>query len=384
LLNVHLAGSFKRLAPGYDASKEIHLYWKRCIPCALLFFLGAVSASIASAETHVKVMSERELVNTPVPVVQKGRLDIETQSGEFKIPIAVSRDWTKPQDDVTRAVIVIPGWPRRDLRSGEHAVELAGAAARTTVVVTPQFLTARDIAAHNLSGNILRWGEDDWKVGKLSHDAAAISSFQVIDEIFRRLANRAIFPNLSTIVLAGHSAGGQFVQDYAVLGKGEADLGSAPVHVRYVVANPATYLYLTDERPDSNGNFARFNATSCLTFNQWNYGLQGGIPAYSPRPSSVDELKARYLRRDVIYLLGTADNAPDGDGQDQSCAAEAQGATRYGRGRAFDAYVHILDPHTSQRALEARGIGHSSYRMFSSACGLTALFDKPGCYPALE
>ena len=73
-------------------------------------------------------MPERELVNTPVPVVQKGRLDIETRSGDFELPIAVSRDWTKPQDDVTRAVIVIPGWPRRDLRSGEHAAEVAGAA----------------------------------------------------------------------------------------------------------------------------------------------------------------------------------------------------------------------------------------------------------------
>ena len=370
------------------------MYRSRRVACSLLVFLSAVSASIASAETQdiksispdsgIRVMPERELVNTPVPVVQKGRLDIETRSGDFELPIAVSRDWTKPQDDVTRAVIVIPGWPRRDLRSGEHAAEVAGAAARATVIVTPQFLTARDVAAHNLADNILRWGEDDWKVGKPSQGSAAISSFQVVDEIFHRLANRAIFPSLKTIVLAGHSAGRQFVQDYAVLGRGEANLGDAPVHVRYVVANPATYLYLTDERPDSNGDFAPFNAASCRAFNRWNYGLQADIPAYSPRPGSIDELKTRYLRRDIIYLLGTADNAPDGDGQDQSCAAEAQGATRYARGEAFDAYVHTLDPHTTQRVYEARGIGHSSYRMFSSVCGQAALFDKPGCDSASE
>ncbi|WP_175907275.1 alpha/beta hydrolase [Burkholderia seminalis] len=370
------------------------MYRSHRVACSLLVFLGAVSASLAAAETQdrksispdsgIRVMPERELVDTPVPVVQKGRLDIETRSGDFEVPIAVSRDWTKPQDDVTRAVIVIPGWPRRDLRSGEHAAEVAGAAARTTVIVTPQFLTARDIAAHNLRDNILRWGEDDWKVGKPSQDAAAISSFQVVDEILHRLANRAIFPSLKTIVLAGHSAGGQFVQDYAVLGRGEADLGSAPVHIRYVVANPATYLYLTDERPDSKGDFAPFNAASCRAFNRWNYGLQADIPAYSPRPDSIDELQTRYLRRDIIYLLGTADNAPDGDGQDQSCAAEAQGTTRYSRGQAFDAYVHILDPHTTQRVYEARGIGHSSYRMFSSVCGQAALFDKPGCDSASE
>ena len=360
----------------------------------LLAFLAVASTSVASAETRspesislvsgTGAMPERELVNTPVPVVQKGRLVIKTRSGEFEVPIAVSRDWAKPQGDITRAVIVIPGWPRRDLRSGEHAAELAGAAASTTVIVTPQFLTARDIAAHNLSGDILRWGENDWKAGKPSQDAAAISSFQVVDEIFHRLVDRTIFPNLNTIVLAGHSAGGQFVQRYAVLGNGEANLGDVPVHVRYVVANPATYLYLTDERPDSNGNFAPFNATLCHGFNQWNYGLQTGIPAYSPRPNSIDELKERYLRRDVIYLLGTADDAPDGDGQDQSCAAEAQGSTRHGRGQAFDAYVHILDPHTTHRVFEARGIGHSSYRMFSSACGQAALFDKTGCDSASE
>lgn len=349
--------------------------------CASAQTEGRKSISPAS---DVKGMPERELVDTPVPIVQKGRLPIKTRAGEFEIPIAVSRDWTKPQDDVTRAVVVIPGWPRRDLRSGEHAAEVAGAAASATVIVTPQFLTARDAAAHNLADNILRWGEDDWKVGKTSQDAAGISSFQVVDEIFHQLANRAIFPNLNTIVLAGHSAGGQFVQNYAVLGRGEADLGNALVHVRYVVANPATYLYLTNERPDSNGDFSPFNAAWCRSFNRWNYGLQAGIPAYSPRPSSIDELKTRYLLRDIIYLLGTADNAPDGDGQDQSCAAEAQGATRYTRGRAFDAYVHILAPHTTQQVFEAPGIGHSSYRMFSSSCGLAALFDSLGCDSASE
>ncbi|MBN6209865.1 alpha/beta hydrolase [Ralstonia flatus] len=329
-------------------------------------------------------MPERELVHTPVPVVQKGRLGIETQLGEFEVPIAVSRDWTKPQEDVTRAVIVIHGWPRRDLRSGEHAAEEAGTVARTTLIVTPQFLTAGDVVAHNLPSNILRWGEDDWKVGKPSKDAAATSAFEVVDEILHRLANRSIFPNLKTIVLAGHSAGGQFVQRYAVLGRGEADVRGAQVHIRYVVANPATYLYLTDERPDSNGNFAPFDSPSCPTFNHWTYGLQAGVPNYSSRARSVDELKARYLQRDVIYLLGTADNALDGDGQDRSCAAEAQGATRYARGQAFDAYVHLLDPRTTHRVYRAHGIGHSSYLLFSSVCGQAALFDKAGCDSASE
>jgi hypothetical protein len=35
-------------------------------------------------------------------------------------------------------------------------------------------------------------------------------------------------------------------------------------------------------------------------------------------------------------------------------------------------------------AFDARGIGHSSYRMYSSVCGPAELFDKPGCDSASE
>ncbi|WP_157654464.1 alpha/beta hydrolase [Burkholderia ubonensis] len=327
---------------------------------------------------------ERDVVNTPVPVVQYGRLNVAVQSGLAEVPIAVSRDWTQPQGDVTWAVVVIPGWPRRDLRSGEHAAEVAGAASLGAIIVTPQFLTARDIAAHNLPGTVLRWRENDWPQGKPSDDVAAVSSFKVIDAIFEHLANRAIFPSLQTIVLAGHSAGGQFVQRYAVLGRGDANLGGAPIHVRYVVANPATYLYLTDQRPDSGGAFVPFSAASCPTFNHWIYGLHAGVPPYSQPQAPDDELRARYLGRDVVYLLGTADDVPDADGMDHSCGAEAQGATCYRRGLAFNAYVHMLDPRTSQHVMEARGVGHSSYRIFSSVCGRAALFDASGCESGSE
>ncbi|MBN3815399.1 hypothetical protein G3N57_01710 [Paraburkholderia sp. Se-20369] len=41
--------------------------------------------------------------------------------------------------------------------------------------------------------------------------------------------------------------------------------------------------------------------------------------------------------------------------------------------------VARIDPHTRNRVLAARGIGHSSYRIYASACGLAARFDKAGC-----
>ena len=365
---------------------------QRGLACALSLILVAMSASAvqpytpdaastlsASSTTAAPAMRERDVVHTPVPKVQPGRLELVTPSGPVEVPVAVSRDWTRPQPDVTRVVVVIPGWPRRDLTSGEYAAKIAGPAARGAMLITPQFLTAKDVATHHLPDNMLRWREDDWPRARLSTGPIELSSFEVVDEIFRRLANRAIFPNLNTIVLAGHSAGGQYVQRYAALGRGEADLGGAPIHIRYVVANPATYLYLTDDRPDGDGTFAPFDAKECPTFDRWNYGLRTGVPPYAGAPTTADAVKARYLRRDVVYLLGTADNSPDEDSVGHNCEADAQGLTRYTRGLAYDAYIHMLDPQTHQLALEAQGIAHSSGRMYASACGLTALFDKPGC-----
>jgi pimeloyl-ACP methyl ester carboxylesterase len=75
-----------------------------------------------------------------------------------------------------------------------------------------------------------------------------LSSFDAIDSILARLADRSVFPNLAHIVLAGHSAGGQIVQRYAVVGTGTDKLTALGVRVRYVVANPSSYAYFSRER----------------------------------------------------------------------------------------------------------------------------------------
>ena len=104
-------------------------------------------------------------VSTLVPVIQDKRHDVVTAKGPGAIPIHVSRDWTKPQPDVTRVVIVIHGWDRSDLKAGERAAAGAGAAADDALLITPQFPIQTDIDAHHLPADTLRWGANDWKVG---------------------------------------------------------------------------------------------------------------------------------------------------------------------------------------------------------------------------
>ncbi|MFX8934058.1 hypothetical protein ABTN02_20740, partial [Acinetobacter baumannii] len=51
---------------------------------------------------------------------------------------------------------------------------------------------------------------DSWRSGGAAKSDPAIASFDLIDEILRRLADRRVFPHLANIVVAGHSAGAQF------------------------------------------------------------------------------------------------------------------------------------------------------------------------------
>jgi hypothetical protein len=333
---------------------------------AMLLALPALTAGHAHAAIDPEILS-------PVPVVQDGRLDVKTELGAGSLPIHTSRDWTLPQPDVTRAIVVIHGWPRRDLRSGEYAAAHAGSAAQDAIIVTPQFLIPADIAAHHLPDTVLRWGINAWAAGDDAEGPAPISSFDALDAILARLADRLVFPNLRTVVIAGHSAGGRFVQHYAAISHGQAPLLNTGIHIRYVVANPSVYLYFTSARPVAP-------PTPCPGVNRWQYGLGSGLPRYALRPVEPDALRAAYLARDITYLLGTADTDPTESQLDRTCAGEAQGATRFERGIA---YLKQLRPPGAQAPGQTLflvpGIGHHSSQMFASACGLFALFDQGQC-----
>jgi len=63
-----------------------------------------------------------------------------------------------------------------------------------------------------------------------------------------------------------------------------------------------------------------------------------------------------------------------------NCAAEAEGAYRLVRRTNYFAYLtsRYRDGFAQRLAL-VPGIAHQDRTMFTSACGLAALFDRPGC-----
>jgi pimeloyl-ACP methyl ester carboxylesterase len=324
----------------------------------------------------------------PVEIIASQFMPLTTAHGAGQLPIDLSLDWDKPQPQVERAVIIFHG-KGRDVdgyyRGLRKAAELAGGnATARSILIAPQFLNEEDARAHHLPGVVLRWPEGTWEAGREAAGPAAISAYEVIDALVAHLADRKLFPNLKTIVLAGHSGGGQAMQRYAIVGHAEAAAG-AGIHVRYVIANPSSYMYFTDDRPVFDGSkvsFASGSEAACHNFNHWKFGPLDPREAYV-RDSAApgwQTLEDAFVQKDVTYLLGTADIDPHEKDLDVTCAGEAQGPTRFLRGQAYYAYLHAHHKAAwNQRLWFVPGVAHSGSKMFDSECGVASLFEQSSC-----
>lgn len=316
----------------------------------------------------------------PVKAVGDQRLVVRTAAGVGELVLYASQPLNEAsaQTDIERAVLVFHGRQRNAegyWLATRKAARAAGDAGRHSLLIAPQFLAERDVKAHGLSAQTLRWSPTDWTAGSAALGPAAISPYETIDALLSMLADRQRFPRLKQVVIAGHSGGGQVVQRYAVVGQGESQLAAVGVKVRYVVANPSSYLYFSDERPRPNGTFAAPAPAPCPTFNRWKFGWESAPPyAQSTTPAAYE---SRFLKRDVVYLLGAADTDPNHPALDKSCGAEAQGAHRLVRGHNYLAYLRRRHPDLAPTAHDVPGVGHDGDRMLNSACALAALFDDP-------
>jgi pimeloyl-ACP methyl ester carboxylesterase len=319
----------------------------------------------------LSAQEETQSWRKPVKVIADQRLGVEGAS----YPLYVSRDWSAPSSGITRAVLVLHGVLRNAdvyYRSALKVQAAAEEAGRAAIMIAPQFLAGTDIEAFHLPGDVLRWSLTGWEGGDDALGPAPRSSFAALDAILARLGDRRLFPDLRHVVVAGHSGGGQVVQRYAIAGHGETALSAAGIDTQYVVANPSTYAYFSAERPLPE------IASACSGFNKWKYGMDER-PAYLAAAAPA-ELEKTYVSRKVTYLLGSLDTNPNHPALDRSCMAEAQGATRYQRGHAYAAALQARDGGApNHRLRDVAGIGHDGDKMLTSACGLWALFNRPGC-----
>lgn len=231
-----------------------------------------------------------------------------------------------PNPLIQRAVIVIHG-------EGRNAPDYFSAMVKalrvdsdpSVLVIAPHFkgfVRGSPICADVLEPNELHWSCEArrsinrWDNGGQARDAGpeVIYSFSMIDRLLMLLDNRSVFPKLEKIIIVGHSDGGQFTQRYAA---GNQSDGAIHASVKYVIANPGSYMYLDEQRlPKGETCSEDGTCTGGFTkdwdpdrecsdaYNNYKYGLAGRTFGYmaslQPHFSNGDLATIRFASRGLF------------------------------------------------------------------------------------
>jgi len=263
------------------------------------------------------------------------------------------------------------------------------------LVVAPRFLTNQDTIHMNNNNThnetILRFhgtGHGKWRFGASAVGHANLTSFDALDQLIVTLSSQS-FPNLSHIVVAGHSVGAQFVQRWSVLTSVE---WNDNVTISAVVANPSSWTYLTPQRW-IQGSWRIPPHHKCPFYNDWTWGLKNTVHVakyHSPylnralHQFGAKDMLHRYRQRQVTYLAGSLDRC-NVTGKHQwcqshdlgtTCADEVQGHSRWDRHFRFVKSLRELVniSTTQQPSRVVYGVGHDHALMFTSSVGISALF----------
>lgn len=282
---------------------------------------------------------------------------------------------------IERAFIMVHGTNRnaKEYFRWSLGATLVADKLETTAVVAPHF-KARTAAGRGdeVAPGELFWTNDAWKAGEAALNGKQFS-FDVMDRILECFNDAGRFPDLKEVVVAGHSAGGQYVQRYAATNPMEPKMR---VPVRYVVANPSSYVYLNElrlrsgatcsEKGTCTGEFVKYwDAANCTTYNDYRYGLEK-LTGYAAR-TAPEQIREQFAKRKVTYLVGELDTRTDDPNLDKTCPAVSQGANRRERGVIFWNYMkgQFSAPH--EFAI-APGCGHAAVCVFAGPAGVKAVF----------
>jgi hypothetical protein len=306
------------------------------------------------------------------PVTSTGdqRVVVQASDGEGILPCYASRPLAAAYPEISRLLIVVHGALRNGADYLGHAERAAGLAqvSADTISVAPQFLADVDKQPRGC----LFWGVDGWKGGQDALGPVAASSFTAMDCLVRHYVSatwRQTYPvpERRSVVIVGNSAGGQFVNRYAIVGKEPGRLARDGVHARFIVANPSSYLYFSRKRP--------VELAAKTAVNRWRYGFDGS-PGYVDK--SPRQYLEQYLRRDVSIVLGDEDRDPASLLLEVSPPAMAQGANRLQRGIYYHQHIQEM---ARQAGLPARhrlvrlpGIGHDASDVLTAPQALDLMF----------
>lgn len=339
-----------------------------------------------TAETSGSADSTAELKAEVCPTgLQDGVLVLDVSGTCLALPAVTSSGTERP----SRAVVAVHGVGRNAGSMFRSVVRAEPAALEGSVlVIAPKFYSDKDAEPALLVPGVPQpvWPGNDWTEGdeSLPFGTAAeqVSSYEVIDALVSWLL--ATEPGLTDIVVYGHSAGGQFVNRYAAGTRVVEQATERGVHMRFVVANPSSYLYFDQLRPTATDPLTLAQPSAamvaeCPRFDRYKYGLERRNPYMNATDASA--LEANYFARDVVHLIGADDSDPSGENLAMDCGAQMQGSNRLERALAYHNYRYTVGAPAEHHTAILPGVGHESSSVTTAACGVAFLFgtDQDGC-----
>ncbi|MDF0730770.1 hypothetical protein P0Y43_08500 [Pseudomonas entomophila] len=302
------------------------------------------------------------------------------QAQPYNFVAFANNDLQRANLPVQRAVVLLHGVKRNAddyFDSGQTLLQNAGFSDADTLLLAPNFLTPADRRA---AADMPLWPKDKWMHGTPSQSGrTGIAGFTVLDDLLAYLTDRQHFPQLKEIVFIGHSAGGQLMQRYTLLGDGDQRLRGTGISLRYVVSSPSSYLYLDDNRLQGDA-FKPVQTVLCPSYNQYRYGLERAPDYFTRQGLSAAQVFQRYAARQLTYMVGERDANPNDRVMDASCGAGMQGSTRVERQLTYLRYEAFLAQKWAtpidHRQFQVSGVGHNAARLFAAKSVARELFPR--------
>lgn len=214
------------------------------------------------------------------------------------------------------------------------------------------------------------WRGSQWSAGgdaQYPHSHKdKISAFYVMDEIVKYYDDQERFPNMKSIVLVGHSMGGQMMQRYAAVGK---DL-QTKARVVYWVGNPSSYTWLNSYRP--------MYVPDCPDYDVY----RDGYTDYEDYPNTyntelVNEGSDAIIKNFQSKQIAWARALQDMGDHSSTCGANTTGANRNERMFNFIDWFRPSCPDPEGNNCDTVDLidtSHNNGYMFNSEAGQSRLF----------